>query len=100
MPVTPVPPIGTFAAPALVPGTAAGLAGGGVATDGVAVSEPFLFDFPNGESGTVFFSGGAPGVFVVSTTGGAGFSSFVTGAGVFTAGGVISLPRTTATGAR
>src|SRR5436309_3262896 len=81
----PAAPIGT-APPVVMPGTAA--AGGGAATDGAAVSEPFLFDFPKGESGTLFFSGGAIGFFGVSTTvGGAGLSSFATAAVVLTAGG-------------
>src|ERR1051326_7184444 len=74
----------------------AGCAGGGVATDGVAFSEPFLFDLPKGESGTVFFSGGASGFFV-STTGGAGFSIFATGSAGFAVG---APARAGATGAR
>ena len=93
-PITPEPPTGT-AAPVVMPGAAG--AGGGVATEGAAVSEPFLFDLPNGESGTVFFSGGAT-VFFVSTTGGAGFSILATGSLRLTAGVAGALAR--ATGAR
>src|ERR1044071_3545098 len=87
--MTPAPPTGT-------PMEAAG-AEGGVATEGVAFSEPFFVDFPNGESGTVFFSGtGFCGV--STTTGGAGFSIFATGSLIAGAGAAAAATR--ATGAR